>query len=60
MVEPIMINNNWFKYRDVIIGNNVIIGHGSIIYPNVVVGDNTSIGPYSTLLALSTMKIQLV
>ena len=49
MVEPIMVNSNWFKYRDVTIGNNVIIGHGSIIYPNVVIGGNTFIGPYSTL-----------
>lgn len=49
MVEHIMLNSNWFKYRDVTIGNNVIIGHGSIIYPNVVIGGNTFIGPYSTL-----------
>lgn len=49
MVEPIMVNNSWFKYRDVTIGNNVNVGHGSIIYPNVVIGDNTFIGPYSIL-----------
>jgi acetyltransferase-like isoleucine patch superfamily enzyme len=49
MVEPIMVNNNWIKYRDVTVGNNVIIGQGSILYPNVVIGDNTVIGPYSTL-----------
>jgi len=49
MVEPIMMNGNYLKYNDVTIGNNVIIGHGSIIYPNVVIGDNTFIGPYSTL-----------
>ena len=43
------MNENYLKYHDVTIGNNVIIGHGSIIYPNVVIGDNTIIGPYSTL-----------
>ena len=49
MVESIMMKNNWIKYRDVTIGKNVNIGHGSIIYPNVVIGDNTFIGPYSIL-----------
>jgi len=49
MVQPIMINGDYLKYNDVTIGNNVIIGHGSIIYPNIVIGDNTFIGPYSTL-----------
>jgi len=43
------MNNNILKYHDVTIGNNVNIGHGSIIYPNVVIGDNTFIGPYSIL-----------
>lgn len=36
-------------YEDVLIGNNVKIGHGAIIYPNVVIGDNTIIGPYSII-----------
>jgi acetyltransferase-like isoleucine patch superfamily enzyme len=49
MVESIMMKNNWIKYRDVTIGKNVNVGHGSIIYPNVVIGDNTFIGPYSIL-----------
>jgi len=44
-----MMTENYLKYNDVTIGDNVIIGHGSIIYPNVEIGDNTVIGPYSTL-----------
>lgn len=44
-----MVNSNYLKYHDVTIGNNVIIGQGSIIYPNVVIGDNTIVGPYCTL-----------
>ena len=43
------MNENYLKYNDVTIGDNVVIGHGSIIYPNVEIGDNTVIGPYSTL-----------
>jgi acetyltransferase-like isoleucine patch superfamily enzyme len=44
-----MMNENYLKYHDVTLGNNVVIGHGSIIYPNVEIGNNTIIGPYSTL-----------
>ncbi|MBN1381617.1 MAG: N-acetyltransferase [Deltaproteobacteria bacterium] len=39
----------YLKYDDVLIGQNVTIGHGSIIYPNVEIGDDTVIGPYSTI-----------
>lgn len=49
MTGPIRMNNNILKYRDVTIGKNVNIGHGSIIYPNVIIGDNTFVGPYSIL-----------
>jgi len=48
-MEPLTMNENYLKYHDVTIGDNVVIGHGSIIYPNVEIGDNTVIGPYSTL-----------
>ena len=44
-----MINEKYLKYHDVTIGENVVIGHGSIIYPNVVIGNNTFIGPYTTI-----------
>ena len=44
-----MKNINYLKYNDVILGENVVIGNGSIIYPNVEIGENTVIGPYCSL-----------
>jgi acetyltransferase-like isoleucine patch superfamily enzyme len=43
------MKTDYIKYDNVILGENVVIGHGSIIYPNVIIGDNTIVGPYSTI-----------
>jgi len=40
---------DYLKHNNVLLGENVVIGHGTILYPNVVIGDNTIIGPYSTI-----------
>ena len=33
-------------HGDVILAENIVIGHGTIIYPNVTIGENSIIEPY--------------
>jgi len=48
-LKRLMMKESYMKYDNVTIGENVVIGHGSIIYPNVEIGDHTVIGPYCTI-----------
>lgn len=49
MVEPFRTKENYLKFDNVTIGENVVLGQGVILYPNVELGENTIIGPYCTI-----------